>query len=499
MPELEAAFQKAINDIGYFHDRYYSGLYIPLHKFTMELIYNERVIPDKYIIPENKILHQFPKIYKKLTERGHTSTVIKMLNMKRNNYTDNNIDFVMRGAAKVGNIKFLRHLHQNGFKICRRTTGAAAKAGRFKTLKWLIKHGVKLDIYIVSDAAVGGNMEILKFLVIDKKCAIDNASFFAASKGQFDAVKFLYSIDPKSLGCAISGAARGGYLEILKYAFDCSYKIRGEHFWCEHLHIWEWLIENNHFKYNADSIENIAWSGNLESLQYVHSKGYDVLNKKVFKKAICGRNVEMVQWLHDMCPEKMLSKKSAIDAALNIPSEEDCTGGSLPILKLLVSWGYDLIDSDCSTPAHNGDLDILQYQYEHGCKIDKDVINNAAAGGHLHVIIWCRKQGCNWSADTCKKTVVWNHLHVLKWLRGIDRDKCEIESDETEICPWDERVCIEAITRNHIDVLEFALENGCDFGDGCCAAVLKSKDPAIIDCVDNYYAYLQPKIMNQNI
>jgi len=52
-------------------------------------------------------------------------------------------------------------------------------------------------------------------------------------------------------------------------------------------------------------------------------------------------------------------------------------------------------------------------------------------------------------------------------------------------------VCIEAINYNHMNVLEFALENGCDFKAGCHAAILKSKDSAIIDCVDNYFAYLQ--------
>jgi hypothetical protein len=76
---------------------------------------------------------------------------------------------------------------------------------------------------------------------------------------------------------------------------------------------------------------------------------------------------------------------------------------------------------------------------------------------------------------------------VLKWLRGFDRKG----SDETEICPWDARVCIKAIIHNHIDVLSFALDNGCNFGFECHAAVLKSKDPAIINCVNNYYAYLQ--------
>jgi len=145
-----------------------------------------------------------------------------------------------------------------------------------------------------------------------------------------------------------------------------------------------------------------------------------------------------------------------------------------------------LANTDASIPARYGDLDILQFLFAHGCKLSEKVINVAAEYGHLHIIIWCRQQGCNWSAVTCKKTVQWNHIHVLKWLRGFDR-----ESDETEICPWDERVCIEAINYNHIDVLVFALENGCDFGDACSAAVLKSKDPAIIDCVNNYYAYLQ--------
>jgi len=131
---------------------------------------------------------------------------------------------------------------------------------------------------------------------------------------------------------------------------------------------------------------------------------------------------------------------------------------------------------------------ILQYLFEHGCKLSEKVINEVVKYGYLHIVIWCRQQGCDWSADTCKKTVQWNYLHVLKWLRGVDRNRCELESDETEICPWDARVCIEAIVHNHIDVLEFALENGCDFGDGCRAAVLKSKDPTIVNYVNNHFA-----------
>ena len=69
MPELEAEFCRMLNNVGYFHYRYYPALHIPIHKFTIELIYDNREIPDRYIISKNQILHQIPKIYKKLTAK----------------------------------------------------------------------------------------------------------------------------------------------------------------------------------------------------------------------------------------------------------------------------------------------------------------------------------------------------------------------------------------------------------------------------------------------
>jgi len=84
-------------------------------------------------------------------------------------------------------------------------------------------------------------------------------------------------------------------------------------------------------------------------------------------------------------------------------------------------------------------------------------------------------------------------LTILRSARGVNRDICELESDETEICPWDERVCLEAIRFNHIDILTFALENSCPFGRLCSDAASKSKNPEILDCVIGHYESLRTK------
>jgi hypothetical protein len=486
MPELETTFHKMLNDTGYFHFRNYSALYIPLHKFTIELIFDHREIPDKYIILENQILHHFPKIYKKLTERGQIATIEKMLLLNRNNHADDNVEFVAHGAAKSGNIKLLRRLYQQDYQFNFLTTGAAAKAGKIKTLKWLIDHHAKLNDFVSRGAIKKGHMKILKYLIIDKRFTSRNGIFWAASYGRLKMIKFLLqSVNSASLDHVIDGAAAGGHLEILKFAFEHGQKMKTENFSCKHLHILQWLIENGHFKYAPEIIDSIALDGKLDCLQYLHSKGYNIFSKNVLTNAITSRNVELIYWLYDICPDKSPSNKYAIGAALTSLDKYD-THGSLLILKLLVNWGYSLANCDCTIPARNGDLDILQYLFELGCKLNENVINAAAKYGHLHIIIWCRQQGCDWSADTCRKTAQWNHLHVLKWLRGFDRKG----SDETEICPWDARICIDAILiPNHIDVLEFALENGC--WESECRAVLKLKDHAIIGRINNYYADLQ--------
>jgi len=471
MPLIESAFQKMVNDNQFFHYKSYFGLNIPLYKYTIELLYDNREIPDKYVILENGILCRFPKVYKKLGARGDTSLIIKMLSMP--GYKSLNVAYAMRGAAKIGNIQLLEFCHVRGYLFDNMVAVAAAKANQFETIKWLEEHHKNLNV-AACGAAKNGNMEMVRYL-FEKNYRDGRIGYFAALNNHFDVIKFLHLTDPKHVQGVISGAGRSGNLDIIKYALELGFTISDIFFLCEHIHIWKWLIENNICLVNDNHVALIAGSGNLECLQYIYSKGYDVISAHVFNEAVCSRNLDMIIWLHDIGAKV---DETSANFALEKKIGKSNVGGSLAILELFVSWGYDLSIHHCWRAALNGNLEILQYQYLKGCSVNK-VIKYAAINGHLHIIIWCRKQGFGWNATVSKRAARHGQLDILKWLRGVDRNKYGIESDETEICPWDERVCSEAASQGHIDVLMFALENECNVSDD----VLKSEDPIVINCV----------------
>jgi len=486
MPIIESSFQKMINDTGFFHDRYYSGFYNSLYKYSIELLYDDHPIPDKYIIVENSIFHQFPRIYKNLAKKGNIGLIKKMLKLNRNSYLDNNAEYVMHGAAQVGNIDILKWMIDNGYPRYERATTYAVKGNQFKTLKWLINNDFKIGQMAVYYAAGKGYMDILNFLVIDKKCEVNSS--YAAKKGKLEIVKYLYSIDPKSIYSICDDAVQRGNLDILKFAYERDAGL--DCFYVEHPHILSWLFDNNYLRFDASDIkenikicENIARAGNFECLQILHSHGFPILNKKVFTQAVAGRNIKTIKWLHELgCEFDKTATKAAADI---LDSTTDVT---LPILKLLVSWNCELDDDICTTPAHYGDLETLKYLHSIGCALTHNVIECAAYSGHLHIIIWCREKKCSWRANACRSAVAWNHINVLRWLRGFDRDTCELPSNETEICSWDERVCLDAIEFRHIDILKFAVENGCKFGKKSYKAALVSKNNDIVTYAKDHYS-----------
>src|SRR5688500_3361451 len=69
MPYVETKVLKMINKT-HFLSNTRIKFYCKLHQYTVELLFDEYAIPDKYFIHENRILHQYPKIYKRLSKKG---------------------------------------------------------------------------------------------------------------------------------------------------------------------------------------------------------------------------------------------------------------------------------------------------------------------------------------------------------------------------------------------------------------------------------------------
>jgi len=476
MSSIESEFQKMINDTKFFNNRYYN-LYHPLYKYTIELIYDGHNIPDKYVIVENRILHQYPKIYKIIAKTANLRLIKKMLRLNRNPLGCNNCEYVFMGAAKTGNIKMLKWMRDNNYSDDRTATYYAAKGNQLETIKWLIDHDFGASFLAVGCAASKGYMDVANFL-IDKGYNISVQQ--AVDKGQLEIVKYLHSIDPN----AIYDIYKCDDIDVLKFLYEHDVTTYYEGY--TQVDVINWLIENGYIgKYTMTS-QAIVQAGSLECLRLLHSNDLLELDKGVFYKAVMTGNFEIIEWLHEIkCP----FDSNATYATTSVQSPD-----SLAILKLLVKWGCPLADNIGCGAAFYGNLETLKYLHEIGYIMDDNTMIFAAREGHLHIIIWMRENGYMWDDEVCFASAEYYHMNVLRWLRGFDRDTCGLSSNEIEICPWDDRVCVVAINHKHIDILKFALENGGEFSERSYICACQAENVEILDYINEYLERECPNI-----
>jgi hypothetical protein len=467
LPQIESTFQKMINDTRFMGKIYFSGFYFPLIKFTVELLFDGHVIPDKYIIPENYVF-KYPKIFFHLAKQNNR-TLIEQLNP-----FEISLDYLFKGA--IYNMKLLKWCVKK-YDIPESATASATKYNNFVALKFLIEKNPKVSEHTTTYAAKNGNILILKYL-IDNGYPTEHVCYEAAYNGHFDIVKFCYSIGICDDNITL-GAANGGHLDILKFGYEHGYKLnkicRGLH-----IHILEWLILNIYFDYNIDVTNFLAQNGKLDCLQFLHSRDYNILHEEVFTSAVLSRNIDMIKWLYDIgCPfdKKIINKtvtKFFNEFASSTPT----------VYQLLLSWGCEIDPRTCKKAARFGDIEILKIFYAYGCPPDDEIINKAALNGHLHVIVWALGHGCNWSTTTCENAAFGGHLKLLKWLRGVDRHDCDLIFDKHKICPWNSDIYIAAIFIGDLDILIFAHKHGCEFTRQCYEAAIISKNPEIIKYIE---------------
>uniref|UniRef100_A0A6C0CAH3 Uncharacterized protein n=1 Tax=viral metagenome TaxID=1070528 RepID=A0A6C0CAH3_9ZZZZ len=459
MPKIELSFQKMINDT-YFT---YVGRYNPLYKYTIELLFDGYDIPDRYIVPENQILYRYPRVYEKLGSFARLETIKKILTMHP--YYLDNVKDLIKGAARANNIEILKWVCEKkkwkGIWYDDYATSAAIRGKNYETLTWLVEQGGMFSRSTFRNVREKG--AILDYLMKYRYVSID--CYYIARSGHMDVIEYLYFDDPAMrLDRICEGAVCGGHLDILKFGYEKGYSL-GKSFVCNHVYILEWLKETGLIQPDV----NIC-TANLECLKYLQSIGIPI-DEHAFANAIRFQNIEMIKYLHE----------SGFPICLYPDLLAARTDNGLEILKLLVEWGYTLRDEVCHEAARHGNIEILEFAVSNGCRLDERVIAYAAYQGYLHVIIWARKKGCPWNAHACRNAEKSGNLDVLKWLRGVDRDKCGLISDETDICPWDNDIYFEVITNHHINILKFAIENGQKLSDEIYNLGINSDDKRIVE------------------
>ena len=117
-------------------------------------------------------------------------------------------------------------------------------------------------------------------------------------------------------------------------------------------------------------------------------------------------------------------------------------------------WGEDEDEVTqewfCWRVARMNKLEYLVWAREvKNCDWDWKTINAAAEQGNLAMVKYGVEHGCRMDAYACKVAASEGHLDVLKYLHEND-------------CPWDSRACYRAHANNEIDCLNYLIQQRCE-------------------------------------
>ncbi len=142
----------------------------------------------------------------------------------------------------------------------------------------------------------------------------------------------------------------------------------------------------------------------------------------------------------------------------------------------LLRWS-EMTINDCTmrSAAKNGHLAALQYMCRrHPCAFSSSLSNAAAMGGHLHILQWLSKIDYGWHEFICASAAYGGQLSLLQSLRlwgyrWAHTSGCAAEGGHLDVlqwavdngCPLDCDVCTRAAKGGHIKILEWLKSRGC--------------------------------------
>ena len=230
----------------------------------------------------------------------------------------------------------------------------------------------------------------------------------------------------------------------------------------------KWLKEIR-CRLDAKTCAAAAMNGHLEILMWLKANGC-TWNSKAYTNAAQYRHYEVLKRMREN------------DAA---PSwdEEVCAfvaqRGDWEILKWARGQGCPWDERTLAAAAQGGHLEILKWAREQGCPWAEtggySVLTpraerrygTGAVKGHLQVVIWAVENGFHVTREACEYAASNGHLEILNWLKANawpwkeGDDQFEMPYSQHG-CPCSEQGwCSTASEQDHLDVVKWAIENGC--------------------------------------
>ena len=170
--------------------------------------------------------------------------------------------------------------------------------------------------------------------------------------------------------------------------------------------------------------------------------------------AVVEGDVEAMKWLMQIC-DKMIDV-TGLEWRNERLTWLAAKRGKIESLKCLRANGCPWDKRTCSGAAQGGHLEVLQWAHQNGCPWNELTCTEAAKGGHLEMLQWARENGCPWNEWTCEAAAMGGHREMLQWLRQNGR-------------PWDSSTCAFAAQGGHLEVVQWLRENGCPWDAMTCA------------------------------
>jgi hypothetical protein len=369
--------------------------------------------------------------------------------------------YILYLAARNGHMSVLRYFKQKGYSLSEESVSiGAVDGGCFEMLKWLTKKGYKFrNIHSMSKrAAFYGHLDILEW--IDK----DGFKF-----------NFLRLID---------SAVQGNQLEVIEWLCTISpYRKKMEMYILRavtkygNLSICKWAAEEKKIKLCCRTLADAALYGDVPLFNYVLAK-VEGRHSIVFKNAIWGKKIEMVrrliQLIWPISPKIFakvitLNNLDIIKEMKEIGYEWDHKMGCVavrkkkyfPILEWLHSQGAQFDGLTCRNAVAHNNFDALKWLVENGIEFYKDNILQIAVcrgcGGNLEIIDWLFNHGAIVDTSMVNIAARNGYIHVLKWTKehGVLWNKATYFNAYMYV-----KYCADN------GILEYLEENGCPKPDG---------------------------------
>ncbi|KAL6052372.1 Ankyrin repeat domain containing protein [Balamuthia mandrillaris] len=288
----------------------------------------------------------------------------------------------------------------------------------------------------------------------------------------------------------MSNAARGGHLEVLKWALadadQSSYSTRVA--WkavCKaaatagHTHLLCWAVnalQNPYQVFSQKTAECAALAGHVKTLQWMKKATKGLLKpSRISRKAAKGGHLDVLQWVVEELNFDPTGDTKVFCGAAR--------GGSLEMLQWLCDRGAVCSGKSdaCAAAAKGGHMEVLQWLLSNGGLLDGSVFQNAAKGGHVTMLQWLWENNCPWSRRAFRGAVDKGRMEALRWLYDLKGPKLLQESDaflvtelaarnghlevlkflRTEVdppCPWSVETSNAALSANSIELLRWMRE-----------------------------------------